>query len=572
MAVVESSKLQYSEFIREVEKVPLQTYYQLQNNDTYSSSGYSFYIKSPGQGLLLDPEIWIYYSIRLTDTGGANATLANNYELAGGANDDIRGAYARTDIRYALRSGNIMQKATQGMTVIINGHSLTCEPWFYVEELNRLYISQDQSKHEFSASGGQFDNGNHSHRVLSDCHSSGQNTAVTDARMEVHIYKGFHSNVVAMPTQAAGAAQNMVNCISPLPESEYFFNQGYNDRYMKFADIIRRTQAPNANYGVRFSAANANQNYDIDIYERLPINPFKQYSNDHFNGMIPNVKDLTIRGQFSTNLASLVLRTSAAGNVTVNIVSASDNCQLLLKWYTPPQDMIMNIPKEISIPLRKINVWPKNETLPVPGAADRVSADSVINESNISLDGIPDLLLIYVRLRPDQFTTVVPDSYHLEFDNLQLNIEGASGKMNQIQTIELYNKWKKLLKHGDNKITPYDEWRRYMCIACLKPEDYGCIKGPGYDNPVSLGIQLTCRNWWNIPAMGGGAAGANAELYNLTGGQLCVVSIYDKWSLTIRDSGSAQSELTRVASAITPSVGSIGLSQLQPSQGIRGLL
>lgn len=572
MSVETSQKLLVNEFAKSAERVPIQCYHQVQNSDSYSSNGYSFYIKSPAQGALLDPNIWIYYQINLVDTGGAGLTLANNYETVADANDDIRGAYARTNVRYALRSGNIMQRATTNISVIINGHSINCEPWKFVEELNRLYISNEQSRHEFSASGGMFDSGNHSSRTSSDCHASGQNSAVTDARMAIHVYNGFHSNAIAMPTQAVNA-QNLVNAINPVPFYDYFINDGYNDRYMKLADILRRSQAPNAAYGLRFSPANANQTYTLDIFERLCIPPFKMYSNDHFNSPLPHIKDLTIRGQFTSNLAANILRTSVAGNVNVTITSSSTNCQLFLKWYTPPADLIL--PKEISIPLRKINCYYKNQTLTVPLAASNSGELFTVSESNISLDGVPDLLLIYCKIRVDSNSSIYPDSSHMEILNLQLNLEGSSGKVNQIQTIQLYDNWKRLLKYKDSKIAPYDEWRKYMCIAALIPEDYGVIKGPGYDNPITLGVNFSAKNWWNIPAMGGGAAGASAERITETAGELIVVSIFDHWSLTLRESGSAESSLTRIVSPYMASPASIGLSQLEPMSsrmGIRGLL
>jgi hypothetical protein len=559
MAIINSPKLQYQEFIKSLNNEPLQCLYQKLTNDTYTSSGYSFTVKSPGQGLLLDPDIWIHYRLTLTEAG--NNTLTRDYMTVGG--NAFVNQYAGQNNRIAFRGGNIMQKATQNMNVIINGHSLTCEPWKFIDILNRLYISDDQSKHEFSSSGGKFDNGNHSHRCLNDVPSASLSGAINNQTLGLNIYQGYHS---AAEVIATGAAVNS-QAIAPAPPVEYFFNEGFSDRCFKFADLIRRSQAPNAAVGVQYGANAATNTYTVDLYERVPIPPFKMYSNDSVYGMIPHIKDMTIKGQFSSNLSPLIIRASIADistDVGVSVpanASNSDACEILLKWYTPPQNFIM--PREISIPLRKINVYPVSQTIPALGAADNPGVIQSIQQYNISLDSIPDLLIIYLRYRMDSYTNLLPDDYMFEMQNLNLNIEGSSGKLNQVQTIDLYNKWKKLLKHGDSKLPSYDQWRRYMCVAALQPDDYGVMKGPGYDNPVTLGVSFNANNWWNIPAMGL----VPAENYAGQLAELIVCSIYDKWSLTIRDSGSAQSELTRIGSKIEGTVESIGLSERKPLGG-----
>lgn len=569
--IIESEKLQWNEFERSVNREPLQCFYQKATNDTYTASGYSFYVKTPGQGLLLDPDIWIKYTVNIVEAG-AN-TLAGNFVTVAAAADTFVNGYAAADLRAAFRGGNIMQRATQQMNVIINGHSITSEPWKFIDVLNKLYVSDEESRHEFSSSGGRFDSGNHSHRCINDIPMAGVSAGnIAGAILGINAYNGVHTRTEVAATGAAG--NNLLQMVQSAPLSSYFFNEGFNDRYLKFQDGIRRSQAPNAQLTVQYGANAATTTYTFVFYERLPIPPFKMYSSDGISGVIPNIKDLTIRGQFSSNLSSIVLRSSAAIAAVFSIAipdgaSNSSQCELLLKWYTPP--MALQIPRELSIPLRKINSWATNKTINALGAGDNGTDIGVaISEYNISLDAVPDLLLIYLRARIDvALTNTQPDYYMFEINNLQINIEGASGKLNQIQTIDLYNKYKRYLHYKDSKLPPFDEWRRYTCFACLKPEDYGVIAGPGYVNQITLGVTFNANNWWNIPKMGL----IPAENYASTTAELVIISIYDKWSLTIRDSGSAQSELSRIIPGVIPASSSLGLSELKPlGAGLRSIM
>ena len=150
-----------------------------------------------------------------------------------------------------------------------------------------------------------------------------------------------------------------------------------------------------------------------------------------------------------------------------------------------------------------------------------------------------------------------------------INIDNASGKLNQINSLDLYNKWKKLLKHQDNKIIGYEEFRRYCCVACLQPEDYGVRYGPGYSNPCVLGLKFTPICWYRNPAIGHDAQGAQENFGGDAGAsvdtELVVTTIYYKNRLIIRADGSAQQEMVKIAAdfdMVTPNAmnGGMGAS------------
>lgn len=576
--IIKSDKLRYTSYIPAVNLDPIDVMEQVVTNSTYTSSGYGFNIKSPAKGLLLDPDIWIKYTINIVEA--AAGSLAQNYFTYNNADNTFANLFAQTDIRVALRGGPVMQKATSNIILTINGTAISIEPWQYSEVLSRLHHSDKQSEHEFSASGGPFDCGNHSHRTTSDLSSAGRSIAngAPNGTLGLNIINGHHTLAELVATPAAADVNRLV-AINHCPSNKHFFNDGFNNRYWRLVDITRHVVGPRANTGNQYMAGGgiAVQTYTIEIKERLAIPPFKMFSNDNVDGMLPNINDIKITANFTANLTASILRSSAAiaGVCSVQIpanASASSMCELYVKWITPPVTVM--IPKEVSIPLRKINFWSENFTI---GALDpdtainyfSGAATNPVSYSNysISLDAVPDLLLIYIQVRPDARAATDPDTYMLELTNLEIGLEGRACKLSQIQTIDLYNKWKNHLAYRNSDIPPFDEWRKYQCVACLKPEDYGILKGPGYDNPVTLSIRVTPRIYWNIYKMG---LVAN-ENYNSTNFQVCVVSIYDKWRLTLMESGGAQADLTRISPTVFAAINNSGMSVSEPIN-LRGMI
>lgn len=596
MLTVESEKLQVPIFQPSVNVDPLQTFYMRQTSDSYNASGFSFYLKSPSMHALLDPEIWIRYRVKvnsvtavgadsllaLTMAGLANAGAAAGLPFSPGGATAAYAAVPDAVAHFAFRQGNVMQRCMQSLVVVINGFSLTCEPWKFIDPLNRLYVSENQSKHIFSTSGGQYDSGNFGLVTDRDVYATG---ACSGGAAVGSVFHMLQRNV------AAGAAA-VDNYRYSFPLTERWYNPGFSDRCDKFTrecrgeirsgDLATSRSLPNGAVGIQgqFSAQGSgngaggggavNQggggNFLFDIYERLPISPFKMYHNDGVGGVIPNIKDLIIRGGFTANLNGVMMQGNAVHDTFFNILLGSEaaDCEIFLKWYSPPNGVM--IPREISIPMRKIDVWSNSKTIIAVGAAEIKSASYQLSEYNIALDAVPDLLLIYVRKRLDDATVKMPSDYHYELQNLQISLENHGGKMTQIQTIELYQKWLKYSMHGDFQEVCYDEWRKYLCIAVLKPEDYGIINGPGYDNPIILGIQANVYSYYNNPAIGLKAA----ELFDQTTAELVVVSIYDKWSLMISANGIARAELTRIRTSAGTISTAASLQSINGSGGANG--
>lgn len=604
--VDKSIKLVFNEFQRSIAEVPLEVYYQTLNADQYSQSGYQFNIKSPGTKALLDCDVWIAYDINLIESAAVNV-FKNAF--CNHAQDD---RFPRGHGRIALRSGFAVQRATQNLNVQINNTTLNVRPCQWIDVLNRLYISNDQAEHEFTTSGGRFEEGNHGHRTKNVRYNTNPGAAVLDTQ-SLTLSNQLPNNFVNRPLTGGGAAlvdvlgaaalgnNNRVNInlcdgwyeplrspaptlelyamlFRPVPPHYEWYNAGFDDRVSKLALLARQVAATNAVANAQFGAIGGNQIYPVTLYERLPIPLFKMYSNDEIYGVIPNIRQMQIQGNFVSLFAKNLLRTNNDAenfmDVSWNAITGA-NCRIYLRWYTPP--MSMSIPREIQLPFKKIVTWSKGYGFaPAGGNANGAYAavlnrtETQINEYNISLEAIPDLLLIYTKYSQTVMSSDTPDDYNFEITNLMINIDNASGKVNQIQSLDLYNKWKKLLKHADNKIIGYDEWRKYCCVACLQPEDYGVRYGPGYSNPCVLGLRFDPVNWWFNPSIGADAQGG-AEYIGGAGGvfgagavtaELVVTTIYYKNMLVIRDDGTAKQDLMKMAAdfdMVKPDVGMGGM-------------
>lgn len=628
-----SIKLVYNEFQKSIAEVPLEVYYQTISADQYTANGFQFNIKQPGPQALLDSDIWIRYKIKILET--ANNALVNSFEnptlnVAANANA-TRAYYPATNTRFAFRGGNIMQRAIAQFSVQINNRTISVQPYRWIDALNRLYISNDQSEHEFSASGGRFDEGNHGVRtskinwkdrtsivndnvqffgptvptlwasVINALIASDNSTAV------INVNESYYTNTNPVLTGLISADQKaqrnfgFSNLKPDFPLNYEFYNPGFDARVNKLTELLRRNRAEYYGVGDFNSAYLANaapvataatvvtplqfrgslgadaggaHEFIFEIFERLPCPLFKMYSNDEVYGVIPNITQMQLQGNFLNTFLANILRSdneALAASISFDNLGGSD-CQLYLRWFSPPQQM--SIPREITIPYKKINVWPKTYPLTTaPNAMAGNASQSIdVSEYNITLEAIPDLLLIYLKYNASAQTLGVPDDYNAEITDLTINIDNASGKLNQIQSIDLYNKWKKLLKHNDNRIIGYNEWRKYCCVAALQPEDYGVRYGPGYSNQTALGIKFKGILWNVNPSimyqaveyMPNNATTANAL-------ELEVVSIFNRNALTIRADGSASEELLKVAADFNMS-GLTGQMQTQAPMEMRSRL
>lgn len=562
-----SPKLIFNEFQKSITEVPLDVFYQNITCEQYNVSGFQFNIKQPGNRALLDPDIWIKYSIVVRET--AVNSIRNLFE-----NPGVNGT-PLSDAKFAVRSGFALWRCMQNFSLQINNTTVTVQPYKWVDVVNRLYVSNEQSRHEFSMSGGEFDSGNHSnktqnvpfyHQVATDARATNQPVGANQVTVNVALAypNGFMSNY---PNPAAAPATNFttLNHLRPTWPLMYDnYNPGFGYRTDKLTRKLRDCCGNASQLGTtglqwipRLAGSGVGQlvdgfqnmnYYKLDFYERLPLPLFKMYSNDSVYGVIPNVNQLQIQANFLALFTQNFFRgydvfAAAVPAIQVEWTKIQDSyCVLYLRWFTPPQTMV--IPRELSIPYPKIVAWSKVISPTAFAANDNnLYNNGYVEEYNITLESIPDLLLIYLKQRNLNYDLSYPDDYLLEIVTLYINIDSSSGKLNQITTIDLYNKWKKILKHGDSNIIEFDEWRKYCCVACLQPDDYGVRFGPGYSNQTVLGVKIDYNNWWNIPTLGYGSQ----EIFPTGNFDLYVTAIYNRNRLVIRSDGSASQDMLKVA-------------------------
>lgn len=660
MAVERSDKLKWQVYEPSIAEAPYLVYYMKQSSDNYTSSGYNFNIKTPALGAFLDPEAYLSFKINIKAKNandldllfrGSKSPLLDPKDSLLIKNDGVKINPASNYLPYtgdttgikkfAFRQGNIFQRATQQIVLTINGFTLNAEPWKWIDPLNRLMVSNEQSKHVFSGSGGKFDSGNHgircnqnnfAYNVFWDKQYTGGTSAallpadpgISNFKAMQNIGKGTNVQTTDNLSFSAQTITDGFNILAGTvaltsttvsgvggldlthpdggiiagigstylykwPNHPHFYNPGFTERVHNMIKKCRGDVLESVVTGVNnlynastnsvavtgppvlppsgYFVSDNNVSFSFMVYEPIPLPPFKMYHNDGVGGIIPHVRDMTLRGTFTANLlANLFMAnydidggyasTTVADNmgcfaIDFSTLSVTD-CQVYMKWYLPPPSL--TIPREISIPYRKYDMYISstacsNISQPATNATMTSEGTGSFNFSqyNISLDAVPDLLLIYLRYKNDIVKTSYPCDMHCEIVQLTLQLENNGGKLNQMNSYQMYQNWLKYIKFDDPIDVDFDEFRKYCCVAALKPDDYGIIRGPGWDNVVVLGVQGQARFWGCNPSIN--LVGAESWYNCIVTKQemeLVVVSIYDRWHLTLSADGTARANLTRI--------------------------
>lgn len=552
-----SNEINFQDFKNIPKHIPFDVLYQTLTSNSFNKSGFQLNINKPYPSALLSRDIWVEYSFVISEQFALD--IQNMYE-----NALLNVSAPLSEYKFATRSGNIFAKANQHMSVRINGLEMTYQPCHYMDVLSRLHVSNSQSKHEFSGSGGCFDSGNHGYRtehqrrehlyaptrlvpngwhIVNDNYDANGNT-----HYDIYVIDGFHPDGQATTSPGTDLVCNLRQTH---PVAYDFYNPGFNERFNRTSVKLRTDWNPFGSpvtaQGLQFSTPSApNNQYIVTLFERLPIPLFKMFSTDGIEGVIPNIRELIIQGQFiNISLIENMFQCSAAGFAGIKFdwsVVTVNACKCHLKWFVPK----VEIPMSVSINCPRIETVIKQFTqatnnLTASGAG-RFYVDTNLHERDISLIAIPDVLLIYANYQPSMYTIDQPNEYNLELLNLQFNMNVSTAKAFGIGTVELYELWKRNLKHKDSDIIGYDEWRKYCFVAVLKPEDYGIKDYREYNLPVQFSVTCTARNWWINPSI----MAANAEALGGDGGQgksmqLVITSIYYRNKLHLTPTDAKQS-------------------------------
>jgi len=548
-------------------KIPQDIFYQSTTADTSNSSGFSFYVITPASNALLDNEAYIEYTLVITDTTAG--TFAGQFEgAANGTNDN---EFANNALHVALRQCWPMIRAMQNLSLNINGTVISCQPYIWVDAMNRLYISEEEAGNICTLSGGEFDTG---YRIPwgDDMNFNSSRAAGNPLNsmnwIQTHGYFPRSASVVlgcnGNPPYDAGTQAN-VNLFPFMPRHEFFENHGFSKRFYRLARTVREEAAAVGSANTASSANRYADSVTLTIFERVPIAPFLLYDSRDYHMSIPHVRTMTLACQYSSNAQKLIAQQPTyydiGGNTDYDFFSGTrsnlsinyyDNKPILhLKWIMS-KDII---PPNITIPAYIVREYGLGFDHEAIAATQLYGPTRTINYSNINLEGIPDLLLVFLRKNPANAQFRDPSEHFLSIESLQLTVAGTTGKMNNISSGELYALWLKNVVHRGINKQSYRDWYRHGSVAALRPKDYGCLFGPGMDYPVQISLSVSYTNNNVVPvvlnnATGGGNKVVTPYYLDNIGAAISytfyVVCVYQRYSLSLNSGGGSRLSLLKV--------------------------
>lgn len=552
-----------------VEKEPLNVHYQVYEADSSSSGAVSWNIDSPFAGALLDNEVYVEYTINYKGASSADFTNSYRGSLGIGAltyweDKDTQPASAS---KLAPRQGWFMSHAMQNCEVVINGQSLRQNPYRYNAEFARFYGHPMEINGVCTMSGGELDSGTFTSRTMDSAGDFGGKVQNNAAKL---IYNNQEQPQLVTGTWpindrdvGTGSFPHYTNF--PTTTGRYC-NEGYTARCHRLQDKWRETAAADAADN-HFTDA-----YQTSYFERLPISPFMQWESKDGKRSIPYVDKLELSFQFYSNAQSLAFQTTKDQVVVDKIDYFTIAPKLHLKWYIPPPGFTL-LP-ELSIPVSQYKESIKKQILVagVAGASNVGGAkQSDVAYENIRLQQVPDLMFIYFKPSASNFKRYFASEHHLEIEQIEITINGDSGKVLRASSGELFSMYVRNSPMNKERTYDYEEWRKRYCTLVFKPSDLGVRVPPGVNHGITLDVRCDIRNWWAVPQVNfqtvdaGQAtdAGPYGELDTQTDWDMIVLSVYDKYELTLTNRGNAQLKLQNVPSLDMPqAVASLDRSEL----------
>ena len=563
---------------------PQSVFYQDNKADQSSQSNISWYVESPSHGALLDNEALIEYDLFLASDTAIIEQLRFGFE-------ENALHHPEKGTRFALRQGFAINRACESCTLNINGSVLSSRPADWMDQIMRFYAEPVEIETVCSMSGGDLDDGSFNYIVKDDCVKVAQFTPTTGATARIVTGDGFipdaydfaDSELGALPVVPAVLASNLRLGFgyNTIPDADKHYNKGFTKRWHKMAYEARKQDgAANAVDNARKYCGNETVNgvanvktVRIKVFERVPISPFMLWNLKDGRRSIPNVNRFTLNMQFSSKYKEMILQgnnwisqTAARSaealtqGTTVDYFSTSPT--LHLKWYIPPRGML---PKpSMIIPAQKILEFTSSTTISAVtiDAAAHFSPTLDANFNNIRLEQVPDMFLVYCKRQRSEITYLHPCDHNLEIVSMDVTLDGDSGKMLNASSADLYTMW--LRNAGNSKLnrSRFEDWRRYHCVAALKPEDLGMKFGPGINHPITANFRMKVRSHHVTPTYSYAEDQASQVITdNVAAYDVFVVCIYDKYGLELRLNGSSSYSLQNMDKSLV--LGS-GQSRAEP--------
>lgn len=530
----QSEELDFSRLETITHQKPFDVFYMTQTASSWHEGGFSFNLTSPSYNALLSRDVWVEYNFYLTETVAGSIT--DQFQDTGVSPDP------QTNQKFCFRGGNVIARSIRELSMRLNGLTTFYYPAYYMDVWNRIHVSNKMSEHEFSASGGKFDDGNHGHRTDNVEYADG-NAAIFDNQVPdlfvianadvahgnntalvVHLYDGH------IPLHLTERAFDFSTHLRPAYPLKYeYYNLGFSNRYSKFSYMVRNgadstDEDMEAVVGNQFSLSATPEDPNLSelkvtLFERLPIPIFKMYMLDGIEGVIPHINSLVINASFVNPVLSSMLKSNFypfnSAKISFENISPAD-LKIHMKWYSPT----FTIPKQIKLNSPRFSTW----YTPITGISTNTFLTKPYKDFDLSINGItipsiPDVMFIYIKYDPMRMTSDVPDDYNLEIVNSYFTLNAANSKILNLQSIQMYNLWKNHLKYNPENAIGYDEWRKFCFVLVLKPEDFGIKKMSEYNDVCIINFKGTARNWYHTPSVWhqdaeelGGAIGAEANL------------------------------------------------------------
>jgi len=545
MSIKQDKSLQLHQFNPLADIEPDDVFYQELDADSSTEDNYTFFIKAPSPNSLLDNEVWIQYSMNLE---GQNWIDQFSGDLDRIIPDNIQNqVVVETAV---LRDGFCINKSIGNLEVLLNGQQFSTQPYVWQSVLEHLYFSREESENMLSLSGGAFDTGigqfvgsreaNQANMFSLDDHTTPAPVAILPSAL------GISTGSSHLLGQAINDNRIL---ITRFPWQSIWTNNGWDKRLDKIRYRLRLNSTTDA---ADFPGSDAFTNVEsfpiLDIYEKLPIFPFKTFDNKDLKMSLPNVRDMTINVTYlgGTKTSNNIIISSGTDitQMDFSFDISTVKPKIHMKWYNTK----MPIPRSVSLPATIIREYEQNfETTAAewPTTLKKLSIPGKVFD-RINLEGIPDLLLIYFAKGGNQRTRSDPNQMHWSIDRLKIGIGSTSHKLNTISQGELYAHYLRNIKHNGTGKMNYEEWKHFHCTAVIRPRDIGTTWGPGFDYPVQLIIESDLSLYWNIPSI----QGANFAIPNGAGTdqlwKMYVVAVYDRMSYTINADGTSKLEMLKM--------------------------
>lgn len=561
-----------------VEKQPLNVHYQEYSADQASRQSCNWNIDSPFAGALLDNEVLVEWTFT-----GARVPLTTQFVNGGNGVGVDQGAGGKTILdRVCFAQGFPFVSALAKMECVINGQSLRTSPSKYIPEFTRFYSHPMETQGIATLAGGELDD--NSCGPLTDG-SAWDFTLDTNAG--ARSVKTDHSNsLAALPDE-------VIRPRFPIGMGTRHVNQGYAKRYQRFWE---RTRVYN---GILRNIDEADDDADYkaqdptyQLFERLPLSPFLMFEAKDGKRSIPYVDKMEITMTFHANHLKHALQGNRFAQTLVgaadfgNWFSENARPKLHLRWYIPPPGMVLE--PEISIP---ISVY-KETSIPVTGlVVDPRSPDGnktykevpAVNYSNIRLQQIPDMIFIYAKPTAAAMELDFNPEHHLAIESIEITINGDSGKLLRASKGELFSMYVRNSPMSKERLYDFDTWFQKYCTCVFVPSDLGVRVPPGVNHGVTLDVRVEFRQYWTGPTIWNWGAAEKSLLapqnrlasrfpdgqVDVVGNlaaitaiddpatrnvsyEMHVISVYDKYELTLTNRGNAQLKLQNVPSLDLP--------------------